>query len=131
MDNDTTLQLGSSSHQHALQAELDQTKAELARLQIESESELNASNARFIELESRLVLQADQRTQLDKSLQEIQILKNKLEKRLEHDQHVQLQLKNLQSEKADLLQVIRDKEKEFSEIEGNPTHHTIIIFTLW
>jgi len=118
MDNDTTPQLGSSSDQHALQAELDQTKAELARLQIESESELNASNARFIELESKLALHADQRTQLDQALQELQQLKNKLEKRLEHDQHLQLQLQNLQSEKADLLQVIRDKENEFSEIEA-------------
>jgi len=118
MDNDTTPQLGSSSDQHALQAELDQTKAELARLQIESESELNASNARFIELESKLALHADQRTQLDQALQELQQLKNKLEKRIEHDQHLQLQLQNLQSEKADLLQVIRDKENEFSEIEA-------------
>ncbi|KAI9626106.1 hypothetical protein H4Q26_015851 [Puccinia striiformis f. sp. tritici PST-130] len=59
----------------SLQAELDQTKAELVRLQIESESELNASNARFIELESKLTSQADQRAQLEQSLQEFNVSK--------------------------------------------------------
>ncbi|PLW13850.1 hypothetical protein PCANC_16757 [Puccinia coronata f. sp. avenae] len=102
----------------ALQAELDQTKAELARLQIESESELNASHTRCSELESKLTIQSEQRSQLDESLLEIQRLKTSLEARVEKDQHLHQQLQNLQSEKADLLQVIRDKENEFSDLEA-------------
>ncbi|KAI7965834.1 hypothetical protein MJO29_001582 [Puccinia striiformis f. sp. tritici] len=102
----------------SLQAELDQTKAELVRLQIESESELNASNARFIELESKLTSQADQRAQLEQSLQEIQRLKTTLESRSDADQNLQQQLQGLQSEKSDLLQVIRDKENELTDLEA-------------
>jgi DNA repair exonuclease SbcCD ATPase subunit len=122
MDQETTMAPGSPPQPGdplaALQAELDQTKAELARLQIESESELNASHTRCSELESKLTIQSEQRSQLDESLLEIQRLKTSLEARVEKDQHLHQQLQNLQSEKADLLQVIRDKENEFSDLEG-------------
>ncbi|WAR55491.1 hypothetical protein PtB15_6B232 [Puccinia triticina] len=102
----------------ALKAELDQTKAELARLQIESESDLNAANARAIELEAKLNSQNGQRSQLEQSLQEIQRLKTSLDDRLGSDQALTQQLTTLQSEKADLLKLIRDKENEFADLEA-------------
>lgn len=108
----------SSPDLSSLQAELDRTKAELARVQIESESELNASNARRIELESRLDQQSDLRAQLDQSLQEAQRLKASLESRLDGDQNLHQQVQDLRADKAKLLQLLRDKETESSDLEA-------------
>lgn len=104
----------------ALQTELDELKAELKRVQIESESDLNESNGRVLELETKLSHQSNLQIQLDDSLKEVNSLKEVLKTRTGSDKESQEKISKLENEKNDLLEVVRDSQREYADLEGKP-----------
>ncbi|KAG0149112.1 hypothetical protein CROQUDRAFT_653921 [Cronartium quercuum f. sp. fusiforme G11] len=108
----------SSSIIAALQAQLDEANAELRRVQIESETDLNESNSQVLQLQSKLAEQSNLRTQLDTSLKEVEHLKEVLKTRVGSDEECQRKLERLESEKNDLLEVVSDGQKELADLEA-------------
>lgn len=116
--NGDSMDATSNSIISGLQAELDELKAELKRVQIESESDLNESNGRVLELETKLSHQSNLQTQLDVSLKEVNSLKETLKTRAGSNEQSQEKISKLESEKNDLLEVVRDSQKEYADLEA-------------